>query len=178
MALISLVVINKYLRRAAAATTTREQGQALEDMVCYLFGKIPGVSVRKRNPLNVFRTQEIDVAVWNDKSLKGLPFLPNIILIECKNWSNPVSSAEIAWFLTKLRSRGLVFGILIAYDGITGDPADLTCAHSIIADALREQRNIVVVTKDEIASLRDSSQIVMLMKEKLCELAVTGTAFP
>jgi septum formation inhibitor-activating ATPase MinD len=178
MVLISRAAINRHLNRAAAAATTKGQGQALEDLVCYIFGKIPGITVRKRNPLNVFRTQEIDVAVWNDKSLKGLPFLPYIILIECKNWNTPVSSNEVEWFLHKLRSRGLVFGILIAYNGITGDAADLTCAHSIIADALREQRNIVIVTRSEIASFRDSSKIVKLVKEKLCEQAVTGTAFP
>ena len=34
-------------------------------------------------------------------------------LIECKNWTNRVGSAEVNWFDAKLRNRGLTFGILV-----------------------------------------------------------------
>jgi hypothetical protein len=165
------------LHSTRIATTTRAQGQALENLVSYVFVKIPGVSVTRRNALNVFATEEIDVAFWNEKDPEGIPFLPNIILVECKNWGNPVGSSEVSWFDTKLRNRGLSFGVLVALNGITGDAADLTSAHSIIASSLREQRNIVVITSEHIMSLSDTAQLIRLFKEKLCELAVTGTAF-
>jgi len=61
-------------------------GRALEDLICYVTGLIPGVAITHRNELNAFDTEEIDVAIWNDGAADGLFFLPNIILVECKNW--------------------------------------------------------------------------------------------
>ena len=74
-----------------------------------------------------------------------------------------------------MRNRGVEFGILIAANGITGNPALLTDAHSIIATALKERRRLIVITMEEVKSLVDSSQLVHLIKEKLCDLAVRGT---
>jgi|UPI000364BFF4 hypothetical protein len=63
-----------------------------------MFSGKPGVAITHRNELNVFNTEEIDVAIWNDGAPDGFFFLPNIVLIECKNWSNRVGSAELNWF--------------------------------------------------------------------------------
>jgi hypothetical protein len=83
--------------------------------------------------------------------------------------------AELSWFDTKLRNRGLNFGVLVAANGITGDEADITAAHSIVAAALREGRRLVVIRNDELLVLTDLPQLVRLVKEKLCDLAVKGT---
>ena len=154
--------------------TTAHQGRAFENLICYVFEQIPGISITKRNELNAFNTEEIDVALWNDRHEDGLFFLPNIILVECKNWSKRVGSEEVNWFDSKLRNRGLNFGVLVAANGITGQARDLTAAHSIVAAALRERRRLVVIRTSEILSLVDSDQLVRLVKEKLCELAVGG----
>ena len=76
---------------------------------------------------------------------------------------------------TKLRNRGLNFGVLVATNGITGNAEDLTAAHSIVAAALREGRRLVVVRTQELLALTDSLEFVRLIKEKLCDLAVRGT---
>ncbi|HED04125.1 MAG TPA: hypothetical protein ENI60_05090, partial [Candidatus Fraserbacteria bacterium] len=157
------------------AATTAAQGRALEDLICYVFTQVPGISITRRNEMNTFHTEEIDVALWNDGHADGFFFLPNIILVECKNWLGKVSSAELSWFDTKLRSRGLNFGVLVAANGITGDKANLSAAHSIVAAALREGRRLVVIKSDELLALTDSPQLVRLVKEKLCDLAVNGT---
>ena len=45
-----------------------EMGKALEDVVRYvLFEKVPGISVTKRNVRNVFDTEEVDVAFFNER---------------------------------------------------------------------------------------------------------------
>ena len=160
---------------ALNGNTNGERGKALEDLVCYLFNQVPGISITHRNELNAFDTEEIDVAVWNDGDPDGLFFLPYIILIECKNWSSRVSSAEVSWFDSKLRSRGLDFGILIAARGITGNAADLTAAHSIVAGALRDRRRFLVITTDELLALPSTEALARLIKQKLCDLAVKGT---
>jgi hypothetical protein len=175
MAAVDRANVEHFLEVGANGATTAEQGRALEDLVCYVFALIPGISITRRNELNAFNTQEIDVALWNDTHAEGLFFLPNIILVECKNWANRVSSAEVSWFDTKLRNRGLNFGILVATNGITGDANDLTAAHNIVASALREGRRLVLIRREELMALTDSSELVVLIKEKLCDLAVKGT---
>lgn len=172
---ITQSTVQAYVDVGRNGSTTAEQGRALEDLICYVFSQVPGVSVTRRNEKNAFRTEEIDVALWNDGLSDGFFFLPNIILVECKNWSTRVSSSELSWFDTKLRSRGLNFGILVAPMGITGESHEITAAHSIVAAALREGRRLVVLTTEQLLALDDSARLVLLIKENLCDLAVSGT---
>jgi hypothetical protein len=174
MPAIDQVAVQGYLDASAAAQTTTDQGRALEDLICYLFALVPGIAITKRNVMNVFHTEEIDVALWNDPNPDGFSFLPNIILVECKNWSNRVGSGEVNWFDSKLRNRGLDIGILVSTQGITGDANDLTAAHAVVAAALRERRRLVVITVDELLALGDTAELAHLLKEKLCDLAVRG----
>lgn len=172
---INQATVSAFIAAGNSATTTAAQGRALEDLIAYVFSCVPGITITRRNALNVFNTEEIDVALWNDGGVDGLPFLPYIILVECKNWSKNVGSSEVNWFDTKLRNRGLTFGILITTKGITGDPSDQTAAHNVIAAALREGRRLIVITVDELSALVDSNDLVVLVKEKLCDLSVSGT---
>jgi predicted helicase len=137
---IDQAVVQGFIDVGLNAQTTTEQGKALEDLICYLFGLVPGIAVTHRNEMNAFDTEEIDIALWNDGAADGFRFLPNLILVECKNWTHRVSSGEVAWFITKLRNRGLDFGILVSTRGITGNAPDLTAAHHIVATALLEKR--------------------------------------
>jgi hypothetical protein len=175
MALIAAAAIQAFLDVGQNGHTTAEQGRALEDLICYVLGQVPGVAITHRNELNVFDTEEIDVAIWNDGAPDGFFFLPNIVLIECKNWSNRVGSGELNWFDAKLRNRGLPFGILVTTLGITGQAADLTAAHAIIAAALREGRRLIVITADELLTIGSTEALVHLIKLKMCDLAVKGT---
>ncbi len=167
-------ILNVYVNAGANAQNTAEQGKALEDLICYLFGQVPGISIPLRNTKNTFRTEEIDVALWNEKEEQGLHFLSNIILVEAKNWSFPVGGEEVSWFDSKLRSRGLDFGILVSTRGITGDPEKLTAAHYVVSRALSEKRKLVVLKTDEILQLTNTEALCDLIKAKLCELAVNG----
>ena len=172
---IVTATLQGFIATGIGAGTTAVRGKALEDMICYLFGLVPGVTITHRNEMNSFNTEEIDVALWNEQDAVGFHFLPNVILIESKNWSNAVSSIEVNWFDSKLRNRGLDFGILISPYGITGDAADLTAAHSIVAAALKEKRKFIVLTTAELLALPDTDALARLIKTKLCELAVRGT---
>jgi len=178
MAMFSARKPSLLLRKALTGGTTTQKGKSLEELVCYIFGKVPGIAITHRNPLNTFQSEEIDVALWNEKVAGGLYFLPHIILVEAKNWSNPVGSSEVSWFDQKLRNRGLDFGVLVALSGITGNASDRSSAHQIIASSLRDQRRIVVATGKDLSALKQTDDLVTLIKVKLCELAVTGTLFP
>jgi hypothetical protein len=159
------------------ASTAAARGRALEDLIVYLFELLPGISVTARNELNAFGAEEIDVAFWNEGDPAGLRLFDHIILVECKNWTNPVGYPELAIFLDKLQSRGRPLGILVAAAGITGYPGDLTRAHSVLARALSQGREIIVVTRAEIEQLTEISQLVLLLKRKRAQLAVSGTIY-
>lgn len=165
--------ILRYFQRSDRAKTSTEQGKVLEDLACYLFGKIPGLRLSERDVKNRFESEEIDVAFWNEQLPSGLKSLHFIILIECKNWSRPVTSSEVSWFLTKIENRALDFGILIAPKGITGDLREKRDAHDIVSKALAKGIRMIVITREEIERLRASEELVELVKRKRCQLTVT-----
>jgi hypothetical protein len=178
MAAFSTRKIADYFKRSDAAKTAAAKGKELEDLTVYLFEKIPGVSLSARNVKSVFDDEEIDVAFFNDQSPAGLRFLNFFLLVECKNWSKPVGSMEMAWFAWKVESRHLDFGILIAANGITGNAADGKEAHKIASSALEHGRRLIVVTRAEILALRTTEDLVTLIKRKLLQLVASGTVWP
>lgn len=179
MATLSSRRIAQLLARGRNGRTRVEQGKALEDLLCYIFERVPGITLTIRDERNVFDTEEIDLAFWNDRIEGGLPHasFPDILLVECKNWSSAVGSEEVSWFVSKLRSRGLLFGILVAANGVTGNQQARTAARSVIAQALLEGRRIVLLTEADLTALRDTAELVLLLKKKLCELVVSGAGF-
>jgi len=169
-------VVTDHFARGDRAATSSEKGRALEDLIAYLFGRIPGLAVTARNTLDVPGAQEIDVAFWNEGDPEGLRFFDRVLLVECKNWGEPVGHQELAVFSDKLRSRGRPQGILVAANGVTGDAILLSQAHRQIARSLEDGREILVVTRAEIESLTDTTDLVVLLKRKLAKLAVSGTS--
>ena len=131
MARFSRARIRRYLQDADSASTAAAQGAQFEELAAYLFETIPGIHLTARNEYSAFGTEEIDIACRDERAPGGLVSVefPAIILIECKNWSTPVSSMEIAWFIMKVWGRGQRFGILIAANGITGNSRDLNRAN-------------------------------------------------
>lgn len=175
MVRISNIRIQKLINAIHGAHDNQEKGLLLVELILYLFEKIPGISLGARSQTNVFNSQEIDIGFWNEQVEEGLKSLPNIILVESKNWDSPVSSSEVSWFNTKLRLRGLSFGILVATNGITGDPNHLTSARQIVAQALSESRQLIVITIEDISNIRTVAQLINLIKKKICELVVMQT---
>ncbi len=177
MAQLSQPRIRGYFARGDGAPTTKDKGDALEDLIVYLFEQIPGMSALFRNQRNPFGTEEIDIAFWNDKAPDGLYFLPDTILVECKNWSHPVDYDTLTGFDAKLRNCAQEVGILVATNGITGNPTFRTDAYSVVTNALAQRRRLIVMTRAEIESLTDTADIVLLFKTKLCQLAASGSIF-
>jgi hypothetical protein len=154
--------------------STYDKGKMFEDLACYLFETIPGITVAKRNAMNQYSTEEVDVSLWNDKWEKGLPFINNIFLVECKNWSDSVGSMDVNWFATKVEDRGLDFGVLLAANGITKENGDIKRAQSILTGYLRKRIRIIVIDKEEILCLNTTEDMICLLKNKICELVVNG----
>ena len=161
---------------ANTGSNNHERGRGYEELVSYIFGCIPGITINERDAMNTFQTEEVDIACWNIQSQKGLYFLNNIVLVECKNWSNPVGSEDVAYFITKVRHRGLPEGILVAANGITGDRADLTASHFELAMALRDGIRIMVLKTQELETLTHTDELIQLLQKKLLALVVRSTS--
>jgi hypothetical protein len=167
------------LEAAHRAPTAHERGERYAELIRTVFESIPGVPRTRTKVLNFAGSQEIDIGFWNDGLLEGLAFLrTDIVLIECKNWTERVSSAEVAWFDTKIRQRNLNLGIIFAVQGVTGDPGERSAAQHIIAQALAEGRRLLVVTSDDLASLRSARDMIELLKDKLLDLHMKQADLP
>ena len=172
MTRISKTVIQRFVDDSRTARNSTERGRILVNLAVYIFEKIPGLSAPDKEQFNITRTQEIDIALWNDCKPEGLSFLPSLILVECKNWSNAVDGQSVSWFIQKIRERGLTHGIIIAKNDITGNLEKHNGAYEQVISARREGIRIIIFTGEEIESITDSNQLVELFKKKICQLVV------
>jgi hypothetical protein len=170
--------IRKFLLAADAASTSDAKGTAFEDLVCYLFEKIPGITISHRDEVNRFGSEEVDIAFWNEQHPKGLKAFGAFLLVECKNWSGTVGCPAVRDFLGKLRNRGLDFGILIAANGVTGSPGEGDAAHHEVSLALAAKLRMIVITRAEMEGLKTSDELVTMIKRKVCQLIGSGTVWP
>lgn len=168
-------VIKEYLAVVDNPPTAAAKGKAFEDLACYLFNGIPGITITAHNLMNTFATEEIDVACKNDNDPAGLGGLVDFFLVECKGWKDAVNSEQVSWFLTKIRHRGVRFGILIAANGITGEPEHLTRANFLVSVEMATFGiKMVVITREEIEKLTSGEDLARLIIQKVCTLHASG----
>ncbi len=175
MAAYDPVVIQGHLAVVDAPPTNAAKGKAFEDLSCYLLSGVPGIKITARNTTNTFAMEEIDVACMNENDPAGLGALVDFFLVECKGWDAAVTSVEVAWFLTKIRHRGLKFGFLIAANGITGEPEHLSRANFVVAAELASFGiKMVIITREEIEGLASGEDFGKLVIQKVCTLHASG----
>lgn len=162
--------ISEALREFDDAPDNDARGKAYQNAACYFLSAIPGVTITAQNVLNREGNQEIDVAAVNARLLKGLHFLPSLLLAEMKGWNQPVASRDIAWFATKLRERSLNYGFLFVAAGVTGDFDRGNAGHAQLARALADGRLIIPVTRQDIESVRDARGAVRVIQRRLTEV--------
>lgn len=165
--------IRRYLADAGVASTSDAKGKLYEDLVGYLFEAVPGC-IAERNLTNIFRAEQIDIAVGNAGPKDGLWLLPHVILVECKHWDRPVDSSTVGYFMNILAGRGIELGVLVAANGITGDRNDLTNAHALGLHGSPRKIKIVVITTKDIASLQSVGDFVELLHRRYLRSFATG----
>ncbi|MEU4214026.1 restriction endonuclease [Actinoplanes sp. NPDC026623] len=164
-----------YLRRAGDPGSTPERrGRRYENLLSYLLESVPGCQVQ-RNTLNYYGTEEVDITVANEKVQGGLRMLPEIFLVECKNWSNPVDSTTLGYFVNVLADRGCSLGVLAAANGITGHQEHRGRAHAIGAAALVRGIRILLITTEDLGKLEGPSDLVALLHQRNLALTAHGS---
>jgi hypothetical protein len=174
MARISQNRVRGFLNRSQNANTTKAKGQIFEDLVCYLFEQVPGITISQRNILNPYQSEEVDICFWNEKANNGFHFLPNAFLVEAKNWSTPAGSPEIAHFTAKLEERDLDHGFFIALQGISGTQQEINAARDKVRLALIKGIRILVMKGTDIQSFTSGADLVIFAKQQICQLAASG----
>lgn len=171
----SSAVLKAHLERANdPANPTYIRGRAFEDVLEHVFMSVPGCDVR-RNSLNRFASEEVDLSVMNFKDEGGLRALPEIFIVECKNWSSAVDAATVNGFASKIRHRGCSLGVLVAANGVTGDPHERTAAYQSAALALVEHTRILLLTTTDLGALASSNDVVTILHRRLLDLIAAGT---
>jgi hypothetical protein len=155
------------------APTADAAGDCLEELVAYVFEKLPGMELYERNILDAPRAHELDLAFWHIQAKSPVGFLDPIVIVECKNTGSPVGSRDVGWFVRKLQDRGANVGILVALSGITGAQAGNTNAHSEILSALvRDRIKILLLSRAELEGLGTTDDLVRLLREKYLALSL------
>ena len=165
--------VASYLHAAAAAPTADAQGKAYEALAMHLFEAIPGC-LAERNITSFFGTEQIDIAVGNPRRPDGLPLLPTVLLVECKDWARPVDSKTVGYFINILDSRSVEAGILIAANGITGDPEELSHAHALGITALARGIKLLIMTTAEIQNLTCTADLTRLLNHRYLRAIASG----
>lgn len=157
-----------------AARTTTERGRAFEGLFCHLLDQVPGLKTR-RNTLNPYHSEEIDIAVANTRMTNGLACFPHLFLVECKNWSKPVDSPTVADFIDKLENRCIELGVLVVANGMTGEPEGLTAAYQKAAMAQSRGHRLIVLSLDDLLKVKTTQDLTSLLVDRLLGVVASGT---
>lgn len=158
------------------AGNTYVKGQKFEDLVLYLFEKFSGIRLAERNVLDATGSQELDLALWNNRIMGPFDILDPIIICECKNEATPLSSAKVREFVHKLRTRGASSGILVSSSGISGQLNGYRYANSVIMDALSiDGKKVIVIDREDILSYSTTNDMFNDITEKYLQLTIRRT---
>jgi hypothetical protein len=120
--------------------------------------------------LDVPGAREFDIAFRNVSSRVEFGFLAFAFLIECKYHRRTVSAADVNWFASKLRDRGLTDGIIFSRMGLSGDPDMWSHAYDVVKEARRQGLHILSVSLAELEACVTSSDLVRLCLRKWLHL--------
>jgi len=158
------------------AGNTHVKGRVFEDLALYLFDKFRGIRLAERNVLDASGSQEIDLALWNNRVVGPFDILDPIVICECKNEANPLSSAKVREFVHKLRTRGAKSGVLVSSSGIAGQLNGYRHANSVIMDALSiDGIKVIVIDRNDILSYTNTDDLLNDVTEKYLQLTIRRT---
>jgi hypothetical protein len=152
---------------------TKERGDALEELFCYLLCELPGIAVR-RNTRDPMHSKEIDITVANAHEARWLNLYPPAFLVECKNWDKPLAAKVVADFILKLEESFVAAGILVAANGITGDVRSQTSAYQRIAMAQQQGRRVIVITMEQIKAVQTTDDFAALLRDEFLRVVGSG----
>ena len=157
----------------APAQSTTAQGKKLQDLVAWLFGEIPSVTITYSNKHDAGNTEEKDLWFEHKPWTSALPFVDALVPIECKNKATKASTEDVTVFGAKIANSGGSDGVLVARSGLSGSA--LTSGHLAVRDQLAKGIRIVVLTADDLAGFTNSDELVARIVARHTELRTEKT---
>ncbi|MDQ1172941.1 hypothetical protein QE430_001248 [Microbacterium testaceum] len=159
----------RLLAEADAETIAANRGKKFESVAEYMF-KETGCAVRG-NLTSPMGSEQIDLAVAH---LGILGPVPTFFLVECKYWRSTVDSKAVGYFLNTCRSRQVRLGVMISRNGITGDAAEATRAHSLAYAASANGLNLIVIHESDLVGVSSDAEFIDMLVMAWMEAAATG----
>lgn len=163
--------------RSDACGSPNERGQILEDLVRYIFERLPGLSHWKSRHLTNDGSAEFDVCFHNDIRLSPFPFAEPAMVVECKNTGSRIDAAAVRNFIAKLEDVQVNWAFLVAAQGITGSGQRNTHAHAAIRIARTRRVNVLVITRAEIQLLQSAEHFAVLVRDKIMAHSLGAPSF-
>lgn len=154
----------------------QSKGQLLEDLANLLFREESERFFYTRKNCRT-STNEIDLLLeWSDEARAiGIntmyPYLGDSFICECKNYDGPVNVTYVGKFCSLLTVTSTNFGIMIAWDGVTGRGKWDASQGLIKKIALSQKIFIIVLDKNDLKGISDGkTNIFALVHEKYIAL--------
>lgn len=151
----------------------KEKGESLEEVITYLFTSYKGYFDVRQNVRS--RISELDIHLWfrpgDDPMLRKFG---EEIIVECKNWQQPVGKHEINDLAGDMIGRKCRTGILVSRKGITGKDFKDAVGQRLVWFHSELNLIILVLTLPDIKSIADGKDLINLLKEKYVELVEGG----
>ena len=172
MSKFSTIRIKELLEKSDAAKLPDHKGEALEELGCYLFGKMKGLELYAKNKFNKSGSRELDIIFTNDRRTSELHFLDGFIPIECKNTTKKTTSEQVNWFVNKVSDTSVRYGILLTLSGVTGKDETEAAKSEIMRAVSKFRIGILVLTRAEILHLRLTRDLANLLEQKFLALCL------
>lgn len=157
---------SELLYEAYSANSSQEKGETLEAVAAMLFEGLEMINIRDRNLRT--RSGEIDLVLEYDRieTQNAFEYQSRYILVECKNTGDSVSSKEVGHFEKKLRESNTDLGVLITWNGISGESSG-DDAKRYLDSSDADDPTILVITSQDLYSIMDGKSLYEIIDEKL-----------
>jgi hypothetical protein len=153
--------------------TERVDGKDLESLADYLLGCIPGFEVTVNL---VTGDSQVDALIRN----RGPRYdfredLGTYFPVECKDWSKPIGSKEVGWFVNKLLTQECKAGILFSSRGITGEDKSSGdevryAALTLLKAYQRAGRIVIVLSAEDFEAACRGDNLIRLLQQSYEEV--------
>lgn len=162
--------VRRLLTEATQASDADAKGKRYEALLQYVFEAVSGTLVVP-NERSYFGAEQVDLAVANRGGFGGLP---RHFLVECKNYDHALDSKSVGYFLFICMTRKVDLAIIAAAHGLSGNSADTTYAHSLAQSASSYGCRLVVMTNDDLLSLRSSADLIEMLELRYVQAIANG----
>ena len=149
---------------------SKDVGDSLEILAHYIFSCTDGIFIPKGSWAN--EISQIDNILYLTCHQCFLINWTTYNIVECKNWSNPLTKQGINDFIAKLRDSKQNVGILFSQKGITGGDEQRDAKGKVLL-AAHDGIIVIIINNEDLQSLIDGKNVFELLEQKHFERSLS-----